>query len=423
MLSIISVASGIVVSVMKVCIEHLGCKLNQAECEDWRAGLADLGYSSSAEDDVDLYILNTCSVTSIADAKSRQKIRQAKKAFQNAVIVAVGCSDKDSLLKCGADYAFDNSEKTDLIEKLIGLGVIHSGRPVSESGIRTRSMVAIQSGCPHFCTYCIVPYVRGKSVSVTADDVIGSIKRRVDTGYKEIVITGTEVGLYHSNGVNLLALLERITSECSVERLRISSLQPFEINENLLKIYQDNVNLCRHFHISAQSGSNRILERMNRRYSRDLYIEKIGLIRSMLPKATITTDIIVGFPGETDEDFADTLSLVDDAGFLKVHTFIFSARKGTAAFDFKDCVPAPVAKERSAILREFAENRSEYVKDEFIGQDAEVLFEQKEKNGLLSGYSKEYVRVFTPCDETFINRVVPVKVQKLYADGVYAEPV
>jgi threonylcarbamoyladenosine tRNA methylthiotransferase MtaB len=141
----------------------------------------------------------------------------------------------------------------------------------------------------------------------------------------------------------------------------------------------------------------------------------------MLPDATVTTDMIVGFPGETDVDFADTLSLVDDAGFLKVHTFIFSARKGTAAFDFKDRVPAPVAKERSAILREFAEKRSEDVKKEFIGHHADVLFEQKEKNGLLSGYSKEYIRVFMPCDESFINRIVPVKIKKLHADGVYAD--
>jgi threonylcarbamoyladenosine tRNA methylthiotransferase MtaB len=407
---------------MKVKIEHLGCKLNQAECEDWRAGLAEMGYVSVSGDDADIYILNTCSVTSIADAKSRQKIRHARKTMPDAVIVAVGCSDKEALQKCGADYSFDNVEKQELIQKLVDLGVVHPDASIPDNGIRTRSMVAIQSGCPHFCTYCIVPYVRGKSVSVAPDTVIDQINKRVASGYKEIVITGTEVGLYHSNSVNLQTLLERILAECSVERLRISSLQPFEINEKLLKLYQDNVNLCRHFHISAQSGSDRILDMMNRHYDRDTYVEKIGLIRSMLPDATVTTDMIVGFPGETDVDFADTLSLVDDAGFLKVHTFIFSARKGTAAFDFKDRVPAPVAKERSAILREFAEKRSEDVKKEFIGHHADVLFEQKEKNGLLSGYSKEYIRVFMPCDESFINRIVPVKIKKLHADGVYADP-
>ncbi len=418
MLSIISVAFRYVVFTMKACIEHLGCKLNQAECEDWRAGLADLGYATSSADDVDLYILNTCSVTSIADAKSRQKIRQARKTFQNAVIVAVGCSDKNLLIKCGADYAFDNEEKKDLVQKLVEMGVVHPSSSMPDSGVRTRSMVAIQSGCPHFCTYCIVPYVRGKSVSVPPDDVIALINKRIVSGYKEIVITGTEVGLYHSKGVNLQALLERILSECKVPRLRISSLQPFEINEKLLKLYQDNENLCRHFHISAQSGSDHILEQMNRHYTRDEYLEKIGLIRSMLPDVTITTDIIVGFPGETDDDFADTLSLVDDAGFLKVHAFIFSPRKGTKAFGFKDRVPSAVSKERSAILREFADARAQVVKSRLIGQKVDVLVEQKEKNGLYSGYSGGYVRVYFKSCKPCINSAVQVNIKDLYSDGV-----
>jgi threonylcarbamoyladenosine tRNA methylthiotransferase MtaB len=403
----------------KIAVDYLGCKLNQAECEAWSQILTKYGYEIAPVDkDTCLYILNTCSVTSMADAKSRKTVRYIRKTYPEIKIVVTGCSATEEMKEAGADLVYSNNEKDRLIADLLEKGIISKRSPNNNDHVKNRSMIEIQQGCPHFCTYCIVPYKRGLSVSRKPETVIETINDRIANNYREIVLTGTEIGLYSSEGLNLYSLTERILRECKgLQRLRLSSVQPFEVNRELLSLFQNDDRLCRHFHISAQSGSDKILSSMNRHYTREFYLDKLSLIRDMLPDATITTDFIVGFPGENDGDFEDSLSLVSEARFLRTHVFIFSPRKGTKAYSFPGKVQNSIQKERSFILREHAAKVAESVIKERTGNKVSVLFEQKETNGLYSGYSKEYIRVYMSSSSDLTGQIKDVELTELYSDG------
>jgi len=294
---------------MRVALDSLGCKLNQAEMELLARQFTDAGYQVvSADDDADIYILNTCTVTHIADSKSRHRLRLVHRRNPDAVVVATGCYAQRAPQELaeidGVKLVVDNEGKAHLV-RLLG----EAGYPLSptlqdsvdgnDMGFRTRAMIKIQDGCDNFCAYCIVPLVRGREKSLPAGEV---------QGYREVVLTGVEIGSYSCDGVDLRGLLERILNETGVERLRLSSLQPPEISPQLIGLWR-NSRLCPHFHLSLQSGSDGVLRRMNRRYSAADYEQAVSVIRGVVPDAAITTDVMVGFPWESEAEFEQSYDL------------------------------------------------------------------------------------------------------------------
>jgi threonylcarbamoyladenosine tRNA methylthiotransferase MtaB len=283
-------------------------------------------------------------------------------------------------------------------------------------GMRSRAFLKVQDGCDSFCAYCIVPFVRPNKVCLPAGEVVAQVKKRVSEGYKEVLLTGTEIGGWRDGGLNLADLLERILDETGIERLRLSSLQPQEVSPRLVGLWQ-NPRLCRHFHLSLQSGSDSVLKRMRRRYTTDGYRQAVLLIRSVVPDAAITTDVIVGFPGETDVEFAESLEFCKEIGFARIHVFSYSARPGTAASVMPGQVGDRVKKERSREMLKLAGESAAAFHKMFLGQTLTVLWEQQ-VDGLWNGLTDNYIRVYIKSDEDLTNRITEVKLEKQYKDGV-----
>ena len=415
---------------MKITFVTLGCKLNQAETELLAGRFTEAGheYVDSVED-ADVYILNTCTVTATADAKSRHLLRQAHRRNPGAVLVAAGCyaeRDAGTLSRIeGVRLTAGNTEKLRLPEILAEAGYLtrpetpgrspEAGIPVSP---RTRAFIRIQDGCSNFCSYCIVPFVRGPERSLPAEQVVLDIKRRVSGGVKEVVLTGTEIGSYYDSGLDLEGLLEKVLAETDIRRLRISSLQPDEITPSLLNLWQD-PRMCPHFHLSLQSGSDSVLRRMNRCYTSAGYRAAVDLIRSVVPGVAITTDIIVGFPGETDDEYRETVELCRETGFARLHVFPYSQRPGTAAADMPGQVPDTVRRLRNQYLGVIARESAESYHRGFTGITVDVLWEQQSR-GAWSGHTGNYITVYTRSDEDLSNTITSVRLMKLYRDGMWA---
>ena len=319
---------------VRVALETLGCKLNQSETEMLSRQLEQAGCKVvSAVEKADIYILNTCTVTHVADRKSRHFLRMARRRNPDAMIIAIGCYAERSFQDLseieGVDIVAGNKDKMNLAQVLKDAGYFKSIEAKSNSvrGNRTRSFIKAQDGCNNFCSYCIVPVVRGREKSLPPDQVINEINQRVADGYQEIVLTGTEIGRYFSGGLDLKWLLERILSDTGILRLRLSSVQPQEISPELIRLWK-NPRLCRHFHISLQSGSDAVLRRMNRRYSTVDYSKAVELIRSEIPDVAVTTDIIVGFPGESEDEFQESFDFCREMKFARIHVFPYSIREG-----------------------------------------------------------------------------------------------
>jgi threonylcarbamoyladenosine tRNA methylthiotransferase MtaB len=409
---------------VRVALETLGCKLNQAELENLARDLAAQGCNLvTPEDTADIYILNTCTVTHIADRKSRHCIRMAKRRNPQALIVAIGCyaeRTREELTDLGVGLALGNAEKAELVSRLKEMGYLKSRAEIVTSSLRTRSMVAVQDGCNRYCSYCIVPYVRGREKSYPADDIINEILARVAEGYKEVVLTGTEIGAYHFERLDLKGLLERILNETDIARLRLSSLQPQEISPELLVLWRDH-RMCSHFHMSLQSGSNNVLKRMKRQYSTADYATTLSLIRSTVPRVAVTTDLIVGFPGETDAEFAESLSFCRSMGFARIHVFAYSKRSGTQAALMPQQVDEKLKKERSHIMLELARTSAMDFRSAFTGQTMDVLWEQKTPAGIWTGYTGNYIRVYGTNQGTQTNSITPARLVKPYRDGLWGE--
>jgi threonylcarbamoyladenosine tRNA methylthiotransferase MtaB len=282
---------------------------------------------------------------------------------------------------------------------------------------RTRAFIKAQEGCSRKCAYCIVPLVRGCEKSLPADEIITEIKSRVSEGYKEVVLTGTEVGSYSAGGLGIKDLLERILFETEIERLRLSSLQPYEINPGLLSLWKDE-RLCRHFHISLQSGSDSVLKRMKRGYTKRGYEAAITLIRKLLPDAAITTDIIAGFPGETDEEFQESLDFCRRMGFARIHVFPYSPRPGTPAASMPGHVDVKVKKRRSAIMLALARESAREFRTHFLNSSTDVLWEQKSEADIWSGYTSNYIRVYAQSERNLTNIITSTELTKLHKDGI-----
>jgi threonylcarbamoyladenosine tRNA methylthiotransferase MtaB len=408
-----------------VALETLGCKLNQAETESLSREFASAGCSVvSPEGPCDIYILNTCSVTRMADAKSRQLLRQKRHRNPQTCIVALGCyaeSGRRELERvAGVDLMVDNSQKPDLVQLLKERGYLKTNFSVQipTAPQRTRSFIKAQDGCTNFCTYCIVPSVRGPEKSLPAGAVIDQIKQRVSEGFQEVVLTGTEIGRYQDNACDLKGLLARILSETAIPRLRLSSLQPQEVSNDLLRMWQD-PRLCRHFHLSLQSGSDTVLNRMNRRYTSSRYRQAVELIRLLVPEAAVTTDIIVGFPGENEFEFETSRSFCREVGFARIHVFPYSPRAGTAAARMTPQVDEAVKRERARQMRGLAADSSARFCSDLIERTLPVLFEQK-TGAQWSGLTGNYMKVFVDSDLDLTNRILNVRLLKSRRGGAAA---
>jgi len=403
---------------MKIALETLGCKLNQAETEALARQFVQAGHELvQRPDEADVYILNTCTVTHTADAKARHLLRSAHRKNQDVFIIAAGCYAQRTSAELkeieGVNCVIDNSQKANLLQIVQNLPqktpVVKSLTDTA-SPFRTRSFIKIQDGCQNFCAYCIVPYVRNIETSVSIDAIIKDINERAAEGYQEIVLTGTRVGGYDFTGVNLKSLLERILSETTIPRIRLSSLQPQEISPGLIKLWKNN-RLCPHFHLSLQSGSKTVLARMKRRYTTLDYQNAVNLIRKEVPSVAITTDIIVGFPGETDREFAESLAFCKQIGFAKIHVFSYSPRSGTIAADMPGQVPDKVKKERSQQMLALAEESARNFKESFAGESMDVLWEKQTDDGDWSGITGNYIRVFAKSDNDLTNKLQSTKVK------------
>ena len=420
--------------IIRVALDSLGCKLNQAETELLAKQFTEAGYRLvSPADEADIYILNTCTVTHIADRKSRHWLRLAHRRNPDARLVATGCYAERAPQELaqieGIDLVLDNEQKPHLLQLLEESGYL--SRPAyaqgdltsgSHTGFRTRALVKVQDGCNNLCSYCIVPLVRGREKSLSVDQVVAEVRHRIANGYKEVVLTGVKIGSYSYNGVNLKGLLEHILAETGVARLRLSSLQPQEISPELIALWRDN-RLCRHFHLSLQSGSDSVLRRMRRRYSISDYRRSVSLIRTLVPEAAITTDVIVGFPGETSAEFEQSYQFCQKLGFARIHVFPYSPREGTPASQMPDQVTDKVKKQRSQRMLALARENAQNFNQRFLEKTMPVLWEKQTGDSIWSGLTDNYIKVYTKSDEGLTNKLLPVKLTEVSGDGVWGEDI
>ena len=418
-----------------VAILTLGCKLNQADSEAIARHLVNSGVRVADRPlrGADAVVINSCSVTHVAERKARHLVRLARRLSPGAQIVLTGCyaetAPADIAARTGADLILRNHEKHSipdwLLERLAQKGDPSAGCPTPmQSGLRTRAFIKIQEGCNEMCAFCIVPRTRGRERSVLIPQVVDQALERQTEGVLEIVLTGTQLGNYGRDlgwtetGPRplLAALLERT----SVPRIRLSSLQAQDISTPLLELWNDS-RLCPHFHLPMQSGSDPVLRRMRRRYSADEFRRAVETIRERVPDAAVTTDVIAGFPGETDADFEATLRLCDDVGFAAVHAFPYSRRPGTGATLMGDQLPPPVKRPRLERLLAAGRASAEAFRRGFLGQTLPVLWEQR-KAGRWQGLTANYIRVYTSADEELANRLSPTRLLALDGEGVVGLP-
>lgn len=407
----------------------LGCKVNTYESEYIIHLLKEAGYQIKDFDDFcDVYIINTCTVTNTSDIKSRKMIRKAIRKNPDACVVAMGCfieANKDFQLP-GLDIILGNRDKSKIIElldewflKQEEIRRLYSTLPrefedmyINEFPGRTRVFVKIQDGCENFCSYCIIPFVRGKCRSKNPDEVIDEITDLVNHGYQEVVLTGIHTGNYGVDlDTNFASLLKRVVAIPGLLRLRISSIEITELTKDVLDVIRDSSIIVDHMHIPLQAGSNHVLSLMNRKYDLDYYFHKIKEIREVRPNMAITTDVIVGFPGESEEDFLETIDTCKKVGFTKIHVFPYSERKGTKAMELPDHIEPSVKKERARRLLLVSKELECSYYASFVGSEVEVLVEE-EKDGKSYGHTDNYLHVEIPSVLPH-NTFVKVKIQSV----------
>lgn len=407
----------------------LGCKVNTYESEYIIHLLKEAGYQIKDFDDFcDVYIINTCTVTNTSDIKSRKMIRKAIRKNPDACVVAMGCfieANKDFQLP-GLDIILGNRDKSKIIElldewflKQEEIRRLYSTLPrefedmyINEFPGRTRAFVKIQDGCENFCSYCIIPFVRGKCRSKNPDEVIDEITDLVNHGYQEVVLTGIHTGNYGVDlDTNFASLLKRVVAIPGLLRLRISSIEITELTKDVLEVIRDSSIIVDHMHIPLQAGSNHVLSLMNRKYDLDYYFHKIKEIREVRPNMAITTDVIVGFPGESEEDFLETIDTCKKVGFTKIHVFPYSERKGTKAMELPDHIEPSVKKERARRLLLVSKELECSYYASFVGSEVTVLVEE-EKDGKSYGHTDNYLHVEIPSVLPH-NTFVKVKIQSV----------
>ena len=419
----------------KVGFYTLGCKVNQYETNAMIQKFEESGYEiTDFESYADIYVINTCTVTNMSDRKSRQMLRKAKDINENSVVVAVGCYvqvAKEELEKIPEiDLCIGTNEKKDIVKyvsefienktKLDKIDDVFQNKEYSDFGNityteKTRAVIKVQDGCDRFCSYCIIPYARGRVRSRDKNNVLEEIKLITKTkDIKEVVITGIHVASYgkdFNEKYELIDLLEDINKIDGIERIRLGSIEPLLLTEEFLERLTKNVNkFCMHFHLSLQSACTETLKRMNRRYTIDEFIEIVNRIRKYYKDAILTTDIIVGFPEETDEEFNITVKNLEKINFYKMHVFKYSPRKGTKAAEMKGQVPGDIKEKRSKVLLEMSDRNTDKYQEEYIGKIVKVLIEELDDEKFYKGHTDNFIMVKVNSKENICNEIVEVKI-------------
>lgn len=432
-----------------VAFHNLGCKVNGYEMDFMQQKLQEKGYNIVPFDGkADIYIINTCTVTNIADRKSRQMLHRAKKMNPDAVVVAVGCyvqTGKEEALKdLSIDLAIGNNRKKDLIpileeylanreldgeeglaaddKTLNGKTIIdidhtseYESMKLTHTAEHTRAFIKVQDGCNQFCSYCIIPYARGRIRSRDMEEILEEVRGLAENGYREVVLTGIHLSSYGMTGGNdfsqsrLLMLIRAVQEVPGIERIRLGSLEPRIITEEFAEGIAGCSKICPHFHLSLQSGCDTVLKRMNRKYSAEEYYEKVCILRKYFDHPAVTTDVIVGFPGETEAEFEETKSFLQKAGFYEMHIFKYSKRKGTPAAVMEGQIPETIKAMRSNELLELEKKMSGRYREEFLHKEIEVLFEEEKMidgRKCQIGHTKEYIRAAFETEESLSGQIL-----------------
>lgn len=415
-----------------VAFHTLGCKVNQTETAALQNLFENAGYRTVPfSTPADVYVINTCTVTHLGDRKSRQVVRRARRINADSVIVVTGCYAQVSPDDVMAIPEVDLIVGTHSREKLpeLVLEAKQKGRlncvspleekvsfeslPAAQTGSRTRAFLKVQEGCRQYCSYCIVPYARGPLYSRQPDNAVVEARRLAQSGFRELVLTGVHLGSYGVDlpgNIALSDLITRISPIDGIERIRISSVEPTEITPDLIDTVMEHNKVCRHLHIPLQSGDDLILRRMNRKYDSGEFLYLVRWLQAQIPDIALSTDVMVGFPGETEEQFAHTAGLIQRAGFSRLHIFKYSPRQGTPAAKFPEQVPHPVKEERARQLAQLGDELAARYRERFIGKTADVLFEEKAGRSKLAGLTEHYIRVAVKAPESLLGRLVQVKV-------------
>ncbi len=426
----------------KAALHNLGCKVNAYETEAMQELLEQNGYEIVPfQEGADIYIINTCTVTNMADRKSRQMIHRAKKMNPDAIVVAAGCyvqaQENTGELDACIDIVIGNNKKQNLIEILEAyeqkrkeergafvqqevIDINHTKEyeelHLTKTAEHTRAYIKVQDGCNQFCTYCIIPYARGRVRSRRKAEVVEEVRTLAENGYKEVVLTGIHLSSYgvdFEEQETLLSLIEAVHEVEGIERIRLGSLEPRIITEEFAETLASLPKICPHFHLSLQSGCEATLKRMNRRYSAGEYLEKCGLLRKYFENPALTTDVIVGFPGETEEEFEESRAFVEKVNFYETHIFKYSKRQGTKAAVMPDQVPEPEKTRRSNILLAMDERNRKNYEEGFSGKETEILVEETmEKNGKTywTGHTKEYIRLAVVSGQDLSGKLLKITV-------------
>lgn len=420
----------------RVAFHTLGCKVNQNETEAMAALFKDKGYDIVDFDGrADIYILNTCTVTHMADRKSRQLIHRCTKNSPDSLVVVAGCYaqvNPGEIEKIpGVDLIVGTSGKNRIVEMVEDLR--KNKNPLNQVGLldkkscfeeispvkaidRARAYLKVQDGCEQFCTYCIIPYARGPIRSRSIENTLKESEKLIDAGLKEIILTGIHLGLYGRDlggGITLAGLLPRLLSINKEVRWRLSSLEPMELSEEILDLMRVNSNLCPHLHLPLQAAHNDILKAMNRPYTTEEYRQVIEKARRAVPDIAITTDLMVGFPGETEDHFQASLSFIEEMAFSRMHVFKYSQRRGTPAADYRDQISAFDKEKRSSKVRLLADKLEQAYAQRFNGRILQVLTEKKTGEGKWEGHSENYLQVIFTADSVEKGEIIPVKIQEI----------
>ncbi|ACL76583.1 tRNA (N(6)-L-threonylcarbamoyladenosine(37)-C(2))-methylthiotransferase MtaB [Ruminiclostridium cellulolyticum] len=420
-----------------VSFHTLGCKVNQYESEAVSSIFEKNGYEVvSFEQDSDVYIINTCTVTNLSDRKSRQAIRKAKKTNPNSIVIVMGCyaqTSSEEVLKIpGVDMVIGTKDRSRIIEYVerieSGECRINAVDNIMVSGTfeelklstykeRTRAYLKIQEGCSQFCSYCIIPYARGPIRSRKPDDIIEEVKHLAESGFLEIVLTGIHLASFgrEIKDTNLLDIIKKTHSIDGIKRIRLGSLEPTTITEEFVDAVGRLPKLCPHFHLSLQSGCDKTLAEMNRKYRTDEYRKSVELLKNNIPDVAITTDLMVGFPGETEEDFLMSRDFAEEIGFSKIHVFKYSPRKGTPAAVMKNQIGPEEKERRSEIMLDLSDELEKKYMEGFVGRNMEVLYEQEMqgKEGYIEGLTKNYIRVMAKGDSNLKGKLMETKLYKV----------
>ena len=421
----------------------LGCKVNQYESEAIAELFAEKGYEIvGIDEEADVYVINTCTVTNFGDKKSRQLIRKVKRQNENAIVAVVGCyaqtAPKELMEITGVNLVIGTKDRAQIVEMVeqydrangvenhvsdIMKERVFEPLSIQKLANRTRAYLKIQDGCSQYCSYCIIPYARGPIRSREPQEVVAEVKRLAENGFKEVVLTGIHVASYGKDrrDTSLPDILKQVHEVEGIERIRFSSIEPNVVTEEFAQTMAALPKVCDHFHLSLQSGCDKTLKEMNRKYDTEKYRQAAATLRKYLPKVALTTDIIVGFPGETEEDFRESYAFAEEIGFAKIHVFPYSPKRGTPAAARKDQLLNAVKAERSHTLIQLSDKMAADFLADAVGTDAEVLYERAVGDGIYEGHTTNYMKVHGRSEVDLTNRICKTHITRAEGEMLFGD--